>query len=126
MEPAINGDLTHSVMPPQDLTLPLLRDVGWFPDADLDGVPDDTDCEPNSDLSPTVVIGGCDSGVPNTFFANGCTISDLIHHAAAGARNHGGFVSEVAHITNDLKKAGVISGAQKGAIQSCAAGASIP
>jgi len=130
MEPAINADLTHSVAPPEDLTLPLMRDIGWFADADVDGVPDDTDCEPHSDLLPTVVIGGCDSGVPNTFFATGpnagCTISDLIHKAAAGATNHGGFVSAVAHLTNDLKKAGLISGAQKGAIQSCAAGASIP
>ena len=126
MEPAINGDLTHSVTPPQDLTLPLLRDVGWFPDADLDGVPDDVDCGPNSNFAPTVVIGSCDSGVPNTFFTSGCTISDLITKCAAGARNHGGFVSCVAHLTNDLKKAGIISGNQKGAIQSCAAGASIP
>jgi hypothetical protein len=38
MEPAINGDLTHSVTTPQDLTLGLLRDVGWFPDGDVDGV----------------------------------------------------------------------------------------
>ena len=29
MEPAINGDLTHAVEPPRDLTLPLLRDIGW-------------------------------------------------------------------------------------------------
>ena len=29
MEPAINGDLTHSVQPPEDLTLPLLKDLGW-------------------------------------------------------------------------------------------------
>jgi hypothetical protein len=29
MEPAINGNLTHEVAPPQDLTLPLLRDIGW-------------------------------------------------------------------------------------------------
>jgi hypothetical protein len=126
MEPAINGDLTHSVTPPQDLTLPLLRDVGWFPDADLDGVPDDVDCEPHSDLSPTVVVDGCESGVPNTFFTNGCTISDLISHCAAGARNHGGFVSCVAHLGNDLKSAGIITGSQKGAIQSCAAHARIP
>lgn len=30
MEPSINGDLTHEVTPPQDMTYPLLRDVGWF------------------------------------------------------------------------------------------------
>ena len=126
MEPNINGDLTHNVSPPFDLTLPLLRDVGWFPDADLDGVPDDEDQCSGSNLAPTVVIGTCDSGVPNTTSPTGCTISDLIAKCAAGAGNHGGFASCVAHLGNDLKKAGVITGAQKGAIQSCAAGAQIP
>ncbi len=29
MEPAINSDLTQSVRPPRDLTLPLLQDIGW-------------------------------------------------------------------------------------------------
>lgn len=29
LEPAINGDLTHSVTPPQDLTFRLLQDEGW-------------------------------------------------------------------------------------------------
>ncbi|HEV7813757.1 MAG TPA: PA domain-containing protein [Janthinobacterium sp.] len=29
MEPAINVDLIHEVEPPRDLTLPLLRDIGW-------------------------------------------------------------------------------------------------
>jgi hypothetical protein len=29
MEPAINGDLTHSVLPPEDLTFKLLQDTGW-------------------------------------------------------------------------------------------------
>ena len=29
MEPAINGDLTHSVSSPFDLTLEILRDLGW-------------------------------------------------------------------------------------------------
>ncbi|ELX09074.1 protease-like protein [Janthinobacterium sp. HH01] len=29
MEPAINGDLTHEVTPPYDLSFPLLRDIGW-------------------------------------------------------------------------------------------------
>lgn len=130
MEPAINADLTHSVKAPEDLTLAQMRDVGWFPDADLDGIADDLDCEPNSNRSATVVIDGCNSGVPNTLFISGpnagCTISDLIRHIAANARNHGQFVSGVAHLTNELKKAGIITGAQKGAIQSCAGGANIP
>jgi hypothetical protein len=29
MEPAINGDLTHAVTTPVDLTFPLLQDIGW-------------------------------------------------------------------------------------------------
>ncbi len=127
MEPAINPDLTNSVEPPLDLTLPLMRDVGWFPDADLDGIANDgSDQCPESDLAPTVVIDGCDSGVPNTLLESGCTITDLVMNCAAGAGNHGQFVSCVSHMLNDLKKKGIITGAQKGAIQSCAAQADIP
>jgi len=40
MEPAINDDLSLEVTPPQDLTSELLRDIGWFTDRNLDGVPD--------------------------------------------------------------------------------------
>ena len=40
MEPFINDDLTLEVTPPQDLTSELLRDIGWFTDRNLDGVPD--------------------------------------------------------------------------------------
>ena len=29
MEPAINGDLTQSVLPPQDMTYRLFQDIGW-------------------------------------------------------------------------------------------------
>ena len=29
MEPAINGDLTHNVTPPSDLTFSEMRDIGW-------------------------------------------------------------------------------------------------
>ncbi|MGH9871576.1 MAG: PA domain-containing protein [Pyrinomonadaceae bacterium] len=126
MEPAINGDLTHNLKAPDDLTLELLRDVGWFADADLDGLADDLDCEPNSNLAPTVVVDGCDSGVPNTLFTSGCTISDLIAHIAATSRNHGKFVSGVAHLGEALVAAGIITDAQKDAMQSCAGQANIP
>jgi len=122
MEPAINSDLTHNV----DLTLPAFRDEGWAPDADLDGVVDSLDQCANSNLAPTVVIGTCNSGVGNTLFTTGCTISDLVRSCGAGAGNHGAFVSCVAHLTDALKAAGIISGAQKGSVQTCAGGASIP
>jgi hypothetical protein len=29
MEPAINGDLTHDLIPPNDMTFTLLKDIGW-------------------------------------------------------------------------------------------------
>lgn len=72
------------------------------------------------------MIDGCDSGVPNTLLPGGCTIADQVAECAAGAANHGAFVSCVAALTNQLKEDGLISGAQKGAIQSCAARADIP
>jgi hypothetical protein len=97
-----------------------------IPDADGDGVPDDEDACVNSDMNPTVVIDGCDSGVPNHLLENGCTISDLIAECAANAASHGEFVSCVADLTNDLRAAGFITGNEKGQIQQCAAQADLP
>ena len=98
-----------------------MRDIGRYPDADGDLVNDEVDCDASSDFRPTIVIGGIDTGVPNPFFPNGCTSADLIAGLKAGARNHGGFVSGVAHLTNQWVEAGLITGQQKGAIQSAAA-----
>ena len=95
-------------------------------DTDGDGIADDDDACPNSDLSATVVIDGCDSGVDNTLGTDGCTLSDLFGMCVEGSKNHGQFVSCVAHLTNDLKKAGIITGAEKGAITSCAGQADLP
>ncbi|HEY2292217.1 MAG TPA: PA domain-containing protein [Thermoanaerobaculia bacterium] len=120
MEPNYNFDHTHDV----DLTRQEMIDIGWFSDGD--GVPDGVDQCIGSSRDATVIIDGCNSGVPNTTFPTGCRISDQIDDCAAGAGNHGAFVSCVAHLTNDLKKNGVISGSQKGAIQSCAGQARIP
>jgi hypothetical protein len=120
MEPAINADLTHGV----DLTRQQMTDIGWFSDGD--GVPDGRDFCLGSDASATVVIDSCNSGVANSLVTNGCKISDLIEGCADGASTHSKFVSCVSKVTNSLKKKGTITNAQKNAIQSCAAGASIP
>ena len=97
-------------------------------DVDGDGVTDDADLCPNSDLTGdlegTVVIDECDSGVANALFEDGCTISDRVMACADGAENHGEFVSCVSHFTNELKPQ-ALSGAEKGAIQSCAAQSNI-
>lgn len=96
------------------------------PDGDGDGIPDDTDSCPSSNLTPTIVIDNCDAGVANQLQSSGCTLSDRIAEIAAGARNHGQFVSGVAQFTNQLLANGIITGREKGAIQSCAAQAAIP
>ena len=91
MEPAINPDLTHFLKAPYDLTFELFNDIGWkFPDADGDGVVDDEDCNPNSNRSATIVIGGNDTGVPNQLFAQ--RLHDGRHDRARcrpDAKNHG-------------------------------------
>ena len=119
MEPAINPDLRSSVSAPADLTLSLMTDIGWF--SDHDGVPDGADACLGSDPSASVVIAGCDSGVANTVFADGCRITDQVDACLAGAANHGQFVSCVAALGTSLRARGLISGAQRGALQSCAA-----
>jgi hypothetical protein len=97
------------------------RDLPCGVDSDEDGMANDQDSCPDSDMSETVVIDGCDSGVSNAVLSNGCTISDEIVKCGADSRNHGQYVSCVSHLTNDLKHDGVLTGREKGAIQSCVA-----
>lgn len=90
-------------------------------DTDKDGVGDVCDRCPDSLFDKTIIIGSCDSAVMNRLVKDGCTMSDLIANCAFGAKKHGKFVSCVSHLTNEWKNAGLISGAEKGAIQRCAA-----
>jgi hypothetical protein len=93
MEPILSGDLTHGVEV-TDLTLAAMRDVGWFPDADVDGqenaidpdddndgVTDGSDCAPlqaGSFALPREVTG-------ETFAADKVTLR--WNSAAPGAGN---------------------------------------
>ena len=95
-------------------------------DQDGDGVPDDRDQCMTSNVSPTIIIDGRDSGVGNALLADGCYMLDFIERAAGEARNHGGFVSDVAHLTNSWMRAGLLTDGSKGAIQRTAARARIP
>ena len=54
-------------------------------DADGDGLPDDVDACPASDLRLIVMIDGCDSREPNLFFEDGCTLADLVHETLASS-----------------------------------------
>lgn len=119
MEPAINPDLTHELIPPFDMTLPLMRDIGWYIDGNLDGLEDST-----------VSFGRCTSNQPDVQLPNGAMLSDQARvwyrDCAIGARNHGQFVSCVAKTTNAAVRSGLITGAEKGAVQSCAAQLHVP
>jgi len=65
MEPNNTGDLSHGV----DLTLAQMRDIGWFADGDLDGVPDESDNCPGffnpgqEDANRNGVGDACERGV---------------------------------------------------------------
>lgn len=96
-------------------------------DMDGDGVPDDLDqCPLSVGIGETVVIGTCDTGVPNVLLETGCTLSDLILERMHLARNKGQFISEVAHLKNSLVKQSVITAQQGAAIQAAAARAKLP
>jgi hypothetical protein len=121
MEPAVNSDLTHSLVPPDDLTLALMHDIGWFPDADNDGFADGGDACDASDLGATVVVGDEDTGIASVLFSTGCTMNDYVDAAAAAAGNHGSFVSAIAHLGNDWRKDGLITNRERSTLQTAAA-----
>ncbi len=73
----------------------------------------------------TVIIAGCDSGVPNLFLDDHTTLSESIGACAASARSHREFASCVSDLVEELKRAGVITGMDSGAIKSCVAQSSI-
>jgi hypothetical protein len=116
MEPAINGDLVASVEPPQDLSTPLLTDLGWF--TDRDGVQDGRDFCIGSIMTPTVVGTSCDSGVPNVVGPTGCTIADAM---AACDQLESNTLARVCKFlaTVVIRGQGLITGPQQAAINSC-------
>ena len=73
-----------------------------------------------------VLIDGCDSGLTDIVLPDNTTISELLAECADGATRHGQFVSCIAHVTDDLKRAGIITAQQKGKLQRCASQANIP
>lgn len=97
-------------------------------DADCDGLPDDLDACPNSNLGATVAFppfgagGGalCDTGVPNYMLFDGCTILDLVERCRADAANRGDFASCVARVCAELRTGGAITGRESSRIVRCA------
>ena len=119
-------------------------------DCDGDGVANGVDQCPATDVGGDLTIGVCVlPGFGDTILPTGCSVAESIAQTindcagapapskpnkkggpsgpgGSGPKNHGQFVSCVAHATNALKKLKIISGSQKGEIQSCAAQSPIP
>lgn len=83
-------------------------------DSDGDGVLDDLDRCPGSDIRATVMVGANDSGVTNSVDGAGCSIADQVKACYADANNHGDTVSCISHLATELRKAGIISGRDQG------------
>ena len=67
-----------------------------------------------------IIIGECNTGVmlyPSAFQ----DLSDSLAECASGVKNHGQYLKCVSKVLIDAVRAGVITGAQKGGIESCAA-----
>jgi hypothetical protein len=71
MEPNINGDLTHNVSAPYDLTLALLMDIGWGLTSGPAPTPTPTPLPPaNDNFASAQLISGCSGSVTGTNLAS--------------------------------------------------------
>jgi hypothetical protein len=92
-------------------------------DSDGDGIPDEVDRCPMSDLSYTVEVGICECGVTNTLMPDGCTVSDLVGPVAGSAgTNLGRKLNAVQRLGFELKAGGVLSLQDVRALVSCTQG----
>lgn len=105
-----------------------LNPNNWFAalvDGDGDGVSDDNDICPNSNLEESVVVLEFDTGVENIVFGEtGCSTGDLVEGVivdCTSAIANGKVSSCATHGFNSLKSIGVITGREKGALQSAIA-----
>lgn len=94
-------------------------------DSDGDGVPDEDDECPDSDLRDFVDVGSGPTSIPNVVGDDGCSIQDDVHHCEDTARNHGQYVSCVNKLADQLYKDGVISKQQRQEMKTGAAKSNI-
>jgi len=95
-------------------------------DTDGDGVPDEDDACPDSNLDSKILVGGCNTRITNQLLTGGCTMADVVSDCADNAHNHGKFVSCIARLANGWAQAGVIARNEIGRIVRCATHAGPP
>lgn len=91
-------------------------------DSDGDGIPDREDACPHSDLSATVAIRGCDTGVVNPVLPSGCTVADLVASCDDREDHHDRRRFCVARRAFDLAEDRIITRRQKDALIQCVRG----
>lgn len=89
-------------------------------DDDNDGAADTQDLFPRSDLHATVVIGSCDSGVPNQSVAGGANMNDEIGQCSQTTTTQRAFERCVQRRAGEWQRMRLIRSAQKKAILNCA------
>jgi len=82
MEPNINGDLEHSVVPPADLTYPLMQDIGWNPTAQPPPPP-----PANDNFTNAQTIVGCSGSVNGTNVSSTRESGEPDHASNGGTRS---------------------------------------
>lgn len=80
------------------------------------GFPTEGDACLNSDLRATVIIGSCNSDVPNIDIASGCTLAVLVHEVLASS----GDDDALADFLEDLEGQNVLTEDEAEAIEDCA------
>lgn len=98
----------------------LLRPAGQTNQTNLASYQPPADRCPGSDLRPKVWVADVDSGVANRFVSYGCTLTDRLPSPTAVWRNHGAFVSAVAHAVDGLVADHTISSDEGEALVSAA------
>lgn len=109
---------------------------GTCNDFDGDGVLNEDDAHPNSDMSEFINIGGCYPNVQNVLVKNGSTMMDQITDLISEINSqyngdnytylHKRFMSELAQITYTWRRARLITTTERSRISSCAWSVSIP
>jgi hypothetical protein len=89
-------------------------------DIDGDEFCDGEDSCPESKLESTVILVDCDTGVYNTLFDDGCTMTDMIYNCAEMENDYDAYMDCVSIITQAWKNSRTITGKEKGAIKTCA------
>ena len=80
-------------------------------DSDGDGVDDEFDTMPNSNMDPTIILAGGDSGVPNRVDENGTSLADVYAELGAVSDYHAPalYLSNATVLNNKLVKNGLIN-----------------